>query len=240
MGGLLLIKDCLESPGAFVMLQALKLSLSISYRVALVSVAQGAQHYQPVLRKLGINLHALTSSGQLVFLDALNSVAELTGGQSAPGISLMGLFRQVAELATSDSSSQPLCLVIDDLSGPGCLVALAHWDVSADEPWLSRVEHAAQGSFVVPSPLLLGTCLRQQTVVEVEPLASGQAADVTGNLTVCRRQLASVRPASAGGDAYPGQSEERPSLLLGGEGLGSQAFYYRLSENSAAYFPKAG
>ena len=116
VGGLLLIKDCLESPGAFVMLQALKLALSLSYRVALVSVAQGAQHYQPLLRKLGINLHAVTSSGQLVFLDALHSVAELTGGQAAPGISLQGLFYQVAELAASNSSSQPLCLVVDDLS----------------------------------------------------------------------------------------------------------------------------
>jgi len=79
-----------------------------------------------------------------------------------------------------------------------------------------------------------------QTVVEVEPLASGQAADVTGNLTVCRRQLAPARPAVAGGDAYAGHSEGQQGHLLGYEGLGSQSFYYRLSENSAAYFRQAG
>ncbi len=68
-------------------------------------------------------------------------------------------------------------------------------------------------------------------MVEVEPLASGQSTEVAGKVEVCRR--ASVPPgwlSAAGGSAAPPLSAPR--------GVGSQAFYYNLSDSTVAYFPQ--
>lgn len=113
--GVMLVKDCMETPGGFLLLQALKLAVSRGHRILLLTVCHGASHYQQLLRKLGMNMPALMSSGQLVVLDVLHSLSQLAGtSEGTTGLDLRGTFSQV--LAVTQGSTQPVSLVVDDLS----------------------------------------------------------------------------------------------------------------------------
>jgi hypothetical protein len=74
LSGVVLVKDCLEAPGSFLLTQVLELALSNNFMITCVSLARGARHYQQLLRKLGINMSMLIETRQLVFLDVLHSL----------------------------------------------------------------------------------------------------------------------------------------------------------------------
>jgi len=96
------------------------------------------------------------------------------------------------------------CTALPSAAGqPGCVLALAHGDVAEDEGWLSRLEHAAS------------------TVADVEELETGRSTEVSGRLSVCRRDGPVPPYGKAGGE------EERHMRL------GVEHWQYRLAEGGA-------
>lgn len=128
LSGLVLVKDCLEAPGGFVLLHALRLALAQGHQVVLLAVASGAGHYQQLSRKAGISLQPALASGQLVLLDLLHSLAvHPPAGTSTSGLGLEGVFAQVAAAAAAGSAAgRPTCALVDDLSVRCCACALEH------------------------------------------------------------------------------------------------------------------
>lgn len=126
--GLVLVKDCLEAPGGFVILHALRLALAQGHHVVLLAVASGAGHYQQLARKAGISLQPALASGQLVLLDLLHSLAShQPAGTSTSGLGLEGVFAQVAAAAAAGSAAgRPTSVLVDDLSVRCCACALEH------------------------------------------------------------------------------------------------------------------
>ena len=127
----LLIRDCLEAPGAFLLAQALSLALGSAAsppgaerRVVLLAAAQAATHYSAVLRKAALNLPALVDAGRLTVVELLL----LTAGGVPQLPSLAALHRLVAAAADAGgSSSQPVCLLVDELTVRSlCRTGLQH------------------------------------------------------------------------------------------------------------------
>ncbi|KAL4854607.1 hypothetical protein ACK3TF_004760 [Chlorella vulgaris] len=125
--GTLLLRDCLEAQGAFLLVQLIKAALNeagegglglvlppAARRVVLVAAQHAASHYAIVLRKAGLHVPDLLASGRLVVLDLLPMLGtgllplqalhqQLTAAVSGGGVAGSGTGRGV-------------CLVADDLS----------------------------------------------------------------------------------------------------------------------------
>jgi hypothetical protein len=238
--GLVLVRDALDADGAFVLTHALRLALGPAgggRAAVLVAARHSAAHYQQALRRAGLPMPELVEAGRLAVVDALHRAR---GGEPPPPLDLRALLRRAARAAAglgagsagaadgARGAAAPLCLVVDDLTALHCaaavladwpaflhglaalgagapggaLVALAHGDVGADEPWLARLEAAAA------------------LVLEVEPLRTGQSAEVSGRVRARRRD------APRGGDSGPG---------AGGRRLDERLVYYRLEGGGARF-----
>jgi hypothetical protein len=125
--GTLLLRDCLEAPGAFLLVQLVKAALNEAVeggqglvppttagRVVLVAAQHAASHYAIVLRKAGLHIPDLLASGRLVVLDLL----PMLGTGLLP---LQALHQHVAAAVAGGSvagsgTGRGVCLVADDLS----------------------------------------------------------------------------------------------------------------------------
>ncbi|CAA0814477.1 Elongator complex protein 6 [Striga hermonthica] len=203
-GRLILIEDCVETSGAFVVHHLLKRALSSDVLTVFISFAHPYSHYDRILRKMGCNLSVQRDCKKLLFFDMLmadNSYSDREKLREDRFISLFGEIQRAVEVCLShEGSRQHVTLMIDDVSllevdanGSsnlvldflhycnslraqfGCsLVALNHDDVylTMDEPnLLLHMEYLAD------------------MVIKVEPLATGLATDVHGQLTVTNRGL---------------------------------------------------
>jgi hypothetical protein len=72
-GKVILIEDCVETSGSFVLHQLMKRVLSSNSSDALIflAFARPFSHYDRILRKLGCNLATHKSNNRLVFFDML-------------------------------------------------------------------------------------------------------------------------------------------------------------------------
>lgn len=132
LSGTLLVRDCLEAQGAFLLATALRAALGATQqppsaaapapRVLLLAAAQAATHYSAALRKVGLQLGALQDSGRLVLVDLLSSLdlSEAdSSGAATPLPSLRDVHRSVTAAAAalgSGGGSGGMCLVVDDLT----------------------------------------------------------------------------------------------------------------------------
>ena len=139
--GTVLIRDCLQAGGGFLLLQLLKTALGgpgggpDQRHVVLLAAQHAASHYALVLRKAGLGLAALVAAGRLTVLDLLPSIA--AGGSTVPagavGASLPSLRSVHAQLAAAlataavtavaappptdgPRASSCCCLLVDDLA----------------------------------------------------------------------------------------------------------------------------
>ncbi|KAK4754590.1 hypothetical protein SAY87_002694 [Trapa incisa] len=233
-GAVVLIEDCVETSGAFVLHHLIKRSLSPSSLLlnssALVFIAfsQPFSHYDRVLRKLGCNLSAQRENRRLVFFDMLMfQCPDETGGKAVEA-GLASLFQKVQDAVSSLVAEEKNCItvVMDDVSlmevaangysddvlnfmhychtltsDFGCtLIALNHEDIY----------YGPEGSMT-----LLQMEYMADVLVRTEPLATGSAADVHGQLTISRRKI-----------------PERQGISRGR----MHNFHFRVKENNVEYF----
>lgn len=135
--GTLLLRDCLEAQGAFLLVQLIKAALNeagdgamglvpppAARRVVLVAAQHAASHYAIVLRKAGLHVPDLLARGRLVVLDLLS----MLGTGLLP---LQVLHQQLAAAVAGggvagSGTGRGVCLVADDLSVSAGLATEGH------------------------------------------------------------------------------------------------------------------
>ncbi|KMS99321.1 hypothetical protein BVRB_2g045940 [Beta vulgaris subsp. vulgaris] len=205
-GSCVLIEDSVETSGAFVIHHILKRSLSphSSTTAILISLSHPFSHYDRILRKLGCNLAAHRENRRFFFFDMLmlgstdQSKENIHNGGL---IELYGKIQKAVEDITSNSgSSKCITIILDDFSlievaakgsfnhsldflrycctltsEAGCsLVILNHEDIYFGEE--------------SSTPMLQMEYLAN-ILIKAEPLATGLATDVHGQLTVLNKGM---------------------------------------------------
>ncbi|KAL9226984.1 hypothetical protein vseg_002735 [Gypsophila vaccaria] len=198
-GSVMVIKDSVETSGAFVIHHLLKRHLTSPHSSFIFfSLSHPFSHYDRILRKLGCNLAAHRDNKRFIFFDLLMLGCS---DDNAKGllIELYGKIQKVVDdIASSGGSSKHITIVIDDFSlievatkgsfnqsldflrycytltsEAGCsLVILTHEDIYSEE----------ENSRVILQMEYLADIL-----IKAEPLATGLAADVHGQLTVLNK-----------------------------------------------------
>ncbi|ONK67823.1 uncharacterized protein A4U43_C05F4160 [Asparagus officinalis] len=206
-GPVILVEDRVETSGAFVLHHLLKRSLAADAGGAVVflALAQTFSHYDRIMRKMGYNLSAQRENKKVLFLDMmkLEYPSEHKDG-------LIGLYAKIQSAIESRSSKENITIMIDDISlleiaargsaddvldfmhycvaltsELGCsLVILNHEDIypSGEEP---------------PPTLHSNLEYLADVVVKTEPLLTGLAVDVHGQLTIIRKVVLNEKGYSA-------------------------------------------
>ncbi|KAJ8435028.1 hypothetical protein Cgig2_027237 [Carnegiea gigantea] len=236
-----LIEDCVETSGAFVIHHILKRSLSppSSAAVVLVSLSHPFSHYDRILRKLvhtfalslsfvlfsqGCNLAAHRDNRRFFFCDMLmvDFPRQGQGNVSKGGlIELYAKIQKVVEdISSSFGSGKCITIILDDFSlievaANGSLNHsldfLRYCYALTSEFGLGLLVHTSCGG-VYPLPSIQGCSLvilhhediysaeesaalilqmeyLADVVIKAEPLATGLAADVHGQLTVLNKGI---------------------------------------------------
>ncbi|CAB78132.1 hypothetical protein [Arabidopsis thaliana] len=217
-GKVILIEDCVETSGSFVLHQLMKRVLSSNSSDALIflAFARPFSHYDRILRKLGCNLATHKSNNRLVFFDMLmvkcsgetyqickklyftekNLLAD--GDQMEDNVSAVAkLFREIQETVRKLQSvtSGNITVMVDDMS----LLEIATTGSNSDHVldflhYCHTLSSESNCSLVIlnhediyasmerPAFLLQMVCLAD-VVIKAEPLASGLANDVHGQVS---------------------------------------------------------
>ncbi|KAL8170820.1 hypothetical protein V2J09_022624 [Rumex salicifolius] len=202
-----LIEDCVQTSGAFVIHHIIKRTLTSpnsSGLVVFVALAHPFSHYDRILRKLGCNLAVHRDSKRFVFFDMLLlKCSELNGdgGQFCKGglIELYGKIQKALEVLSSDQDSQKhITIIIDDFSlievaangsSTHCKDFLHYFQTLTSEFNCSLVilNHQDIYDGLEKSTSLLQMEYNGDFVLKVEPLATGMAEDVHGQVTVVKK-----------------------------------------------------
>lgn len=202
-GRVLLIEDCVETSGAFVLHHLIKRSLSPhcgrSGVVVFLSFAHPFSHYDRILRKMGCNLVVHRNNRRFLYHDLLT--LKYNGlerrGERVIEDKILGLYGEVQKMVESSllaEGNKDITIMIDDVSlievavnGEsnlvldfirycyslttqfGCsLIILNHEDIysSTERSILLHMEYISN------------------IVIKAEPLATGMASDVHGQLAI--------------------------------------------------------
>ncbi|KAL6545297.1 hypothetical protein OROGR_009171 [Orobanche gracilis] len=119
-GRIVLVEDCVETSGSFVVHHLMKRSLSLhsSDIVFFVSFAHPFPQYDCILRKMGCNLSALRDSKRLLFFDVVMAKLLVDRRKTSEDkvISLYGRVQKAVELCLSDEDGRHVTFIIDDIS----------------------------------------------------------------------------------------------------------------------------
>ncbi|KAK4430859.1 Elongator complex protein 6 [Sesamum alatum] len=230
-GRMILVEDCVETSGAFVVHHLLKRCLSphSSDVVVFLSFAHPFSHYDRVLRKMGCNLSVQRDNKRLMFLDML--MVERLGrdrGKTSEDvfIALYGEIQKAVEVCLSHEVGQPITVIIDDVSlmevdanGSSNLVLdFLHYCYSLAAQFgcsLITLNHDDVYSNEDRPGLLLQLEYLADVVIKVEPLATGLATDVHGQLTVSNKGI------------HDGSGKSRNKV---------HNFHFRIKDSSVEYF----
>ncbi|PKA66923.1 Elongator complex protein 6 [Apostasia shenzhenica] len=185
---IVLIEDCVETSGAFVLHHLVKRALSpVGGVVLFLALAHPFTHYDRILKKLGCNLSIQKDNNRLYFLDMLGIEFPDEMQWDAIEDGLVKMYSKIQGAIEGCSSSDQSCghisIVIDDLSileiaargsvNHDCsLVILNHEDIYQDKE----------------APKLLSHLLYlAHFIVKAEPLVTGLAVDVHGQLTILKK-----------------------------------------------------
>ncbi|KAI3906574.1 hypothetical protein MKW98_009482 [Papaver atlanticum] len=229
----ILIEDQVETSGAFVLHHLIKRSLSIesSEIVIFVALSKPFSHYDRILRKLGCNLVAQRENGKFIFIDMLK--LECPDGDEGNGVGggLIDLYRKIQKFVEVNASTSPelnrcITVMMDDLSllevaakGSSTYVLdflhYCHTLTSENGCSLVVLNHSDIYSSKTGSTLILQMEYLADVVVQAEPLVTGLATDVHGQLTVLNK----------------GAIDEH-----GGVRSKLHNFHFKVKENSVEYF----
>ncbi|KAI3995258.1 hypothetical protein MKX01_032060 [Papaver californicum] len=232
-GRVILIEDQVETSGAFVLHQLIKRSLSIesSEIVIFVALSKHFSHYDRILRKLGCNLVAQRENGKFIFIDMLK--LECPDGDEGNGVGggLTDLYRKIQKSVEVNASTLPelnrcITIMIDDLSllevaakGSSTYVLdflhYCHTLTLENGCSLVVLNHNDIYSSKTGPTLVLQMEYLADVVVKAEPLVTGLATDVHGQLTVLNK---------AAIDEHGGVRSKLHN------------FHFKVKENSVEYF----
>ncbi|XP_011077019.1 elongator complex protein 6 isoform X1 [Sesamum indicum] len=231
-GRMILVEDCVETSGAFVVHHLLKRCLSphSSDVVVFLSFANPFSHYDRILRKMGCNLSVQRDNKRLMFLDML--MLERLGrdrGKTSEDvfIALFGEIQKAVELSLSHAGRQHITVIIDDVSlmevdanGSSNLVLdFLHYCSSLTAQFqgcsLITLNHDDVYSNEDRPGLLLKLEYLADVVIKVEPFSTGLATDVHGQLTVSNKGI------------HDGSGKSRNKV---------HNFHFRIKDSSVEYF----
>ncbi|KAG1136388.1 hypothetical protein G6F37_012740 [Rhizopus arrhizus] len=228
----ILVIDTLKSEGNFLIHHFVINHLKANKPVILVGLSQIFNHYFLIARKLGVNLQTYKQTGKLLFIDGLTHLNEYTNDTpyppsktpTAPSGTLeykddLKLFYKTIQ----NFVSQDVLLIIDDLSVllyngfkgvehfvsklktmmegvNGTLLSVVH----ADEEGSEDVE---QDNFI--KNVIYGSDL----ILQVQPLHSGLARDVHGQLDIIHGPQAALN-------------------------INPQSLHYKILDNNVHFFAK--
>ncbi|KAJ0240943.1 Elongator complex protein 6 [Hirschfeldia incana] len=225
-GKVVVIEDCVETSGSFVLHQMMKRLLSphSSDSLIFLAFARPFSHYDRILRKLGCNLATHKANNRLVFVDMLMMKCS-DGEDNASAVAK--LFREIQATVRKlrNVTNSNITVMVDDMS----LLEIAATNSTNSDHVLDFLHYChtltseSNCSLVIlnhediyssmerPAYLLQMVCLAD-VVIKAEPLASGLANDVHGQLTVLNKGIS---------------NNSRNKL---------QNFQFRIKENGIEYF----
>ncbi|XP_042477446.1 elongator complex protein 6 [Macadamia integrifolia] len=205
-GRVVLIEDCVETNGAFVLHHLIKRALSptSSGVVLFVAFAQPFSHYERILRKLSCNLVAHRENGRFFFFDMLKlDYPDEDVGKSDQDrvIDLYGKIQKTLEVIVSPEYNKScVTIVIDDISlmevaangtSNNVIDFLHYCHTLTSELGCSLVilNHEDIYSDMMGPTLILHMEYLADVVIKAEPLVTGLATDVHGQLTVINKGI---------------------------------------------------
>jgi len=203
------VEDCVEAPGAFVLHLLLKRALAGGGAAAFLALAQPFTHYDRILRKMGCNLSLHRRNERLHFFE----LQAFPGGAREGAIAdcfvrLYSEIQRVVEATRTGKNAGPFTIMIDDVS---LLEVAAHGSVDnvldflyycvtlTSEMNCSLVILIHEDIYAVEENMGLLLHLRHiaDRVVKAAPLSTGLAADVHGQLSVINKGTFSEQRAKA-------------------------------------------
>ncbi|KAL4621337.1 hypothetical protein ACB092_06G219900 [Castanea dentata] len=224
-----LVEDRVETSGAFVLHHLLKRALSPHSSndvVVFLAFSQPFSHYDRVLRKLGCNLTAQRENNRFFFLDLLMS--EFPDGDEGNKDGLVALYGKIEKVVTTSFQENKKCItiVIDDFSlmevaangSTNYVLDFLHYCrtlTSAFGCSLVVLNHEDIYSSIERPALILQMEYLADILIKAEPLATGLATDVHGQLTVLNKEIREE------------QGSSRNKICN---------FHFRVKENGVEYF----
>ncbi|QCE11184.1 elongator complex protein 6 [Vigna unguiculata] len=199
-GRFVLVEDCVDTSAAFVLHHILKRSFSShpSSAVLLLAFSHPFSHYDRVLRKLGCNLTAQRDNGRLFFLPMLMFQCPGEGKPNHDG--LASVFEQIERVITVlHQDKKSISIIIDDIS----FLEVAANGSSDDVLNLMHYCHTLTSEYGCAfialdhkdiylngdrTAVILEMEYLAEILVKAEPLATGLAKDVHGQLMVLNKE----------------------------------------------------
>ncbi|KAA8539380.1 hypothetical protein F0562_026072 [Nyssa sinensis] len=231
-GRVVLIEDCVETSGAFVLHHLIKRSLTphSSGIVIFVAFAQPFSHYDRVLRKMGCNLVVQRDNKRFLFFDMLTlECPDGDGGKTNEGglLELYGKIHEAVEIcALSEDNRNCITIMIDDISlmevaangSSNHVLDFLHYCYTLTTQFgclLVSLNHEDIYSSMEGPTLILQMEYLADIMIKAEPLATGLATDVHGQLTILNQGISD------------GLGNSRNKL---------RNFHFKVKENSVDYF----
>ncbi|CAN6710413.1 unnamed protein product [Malus baccata var. baccata] len=224
-----LLEDCVDTSAAFVLHHILKRSLSqpphsTSNAVVFVAFAHPFSHYDRILRRLGCNLAAQRDNNRFFFLDMLMDCPDEGKNSDCGLIALYGKIQKTISALAQENNC--VTVMIDDISlmevaakGSTNLVLdflhYCHTLISESGCSLIMLNHEDIYSGTAKPTLILQMEYLADILIRAEPLATGLASDVHGQLTVKNRGI------------YDGHEGSRNKV---------SNFQFKVKENGVEYF----
>ncbi|XP_072975185.1 elongator complex protein 6 isoform X1 [Typha angustifolia] len=207
-GCVVLVEDCVETSGAFLLHHLLKRALfseanaACGGAVVFLAVAQTFFHYDRVLRKLGCNLVMQKKNNKLHFIDLLEFPVTGVTGENASDQGFVELYskirRAVQACCSKEYKTGSITIMIDDISlleiaahgSMDVVLDFLHYCVTlASEMECSLVILNHEDIYSSEEAPGLLSHLRHLSDVEIKaaPLSTGLAADVHGQLTIVNK-----------------------------------------------------
>ncbi|KAE8893309.1 hypothetical protein PF005_g7943 [Phytophthora fragariae] len=187
-GQLVVLEDCVEAGGGFLVHHFTSLFLQAGHRLCLVASANTPEHYAAVGRKLGVNFAACQSKQQLQVLDWTQLEAD-----ERPWTELFDTLRASA----TEEGDKGVTIVLDDVSALKwkfgdvavldfvrcCKTLTQEKNGAANVVLLSHADTDLPGS----RPLSCALADMATVVLITKPLATGYSNDIHGTLSVYRQ-----------------------------------------------------
>ncbi|XP_047156786.1 elongator complex protein 6 isoform X1 [Vigna umbellata] len=199
-GRFVLVEDCVDTSAAFVLHHILKRSFSShpSSAVLFLAFSHPFSHYDRVLRKLGCNLTAQRDNGRFFFLPMLMFQCPGEGKPNHDG--LASVFEQIERVITVlHQDKKSISIIIDDISflevaangSSDDVLNLLHYCHTLTSEYgcaLIALDHKDIYLNGDRTAVILEMEYRADILVKAEPLATGLAKDVHGQLMVLNKE----------------------------------------------------
>ncbi|KAK9064124.1 hypothetical protein SSX86_017996 [Deinandra increscens subsp. villosa] len=226
-GLVVLVEDCVETSGAFVLHHLIKRFLSPNLSssdnvVLLVAFAQPFSHYDRILRKMGCNLVAQRENKRLLFFDMLMLECPDDGVEDG----LIAFYGNIQKAVEVNSSNKNITIMIDDIS----LLEVATNGSTKDVLNFMHYCHTLKTQFGCTIIKILHEDIYSSgdgftfplqmeyladITIKAQPLITGLAEDVHGQLTVLNK------------GTIDGFRNSKGKI---------HNFHYKIKENSVDYF----